>query len=47
VIKNATRSRFKLSPAQKGKYIAVLVTGVSTNTTATRWLSRTTTAKVS
>ncbi len=47
VIKSATRSRFKLSSAQKGKYIAVLVTGVSTNTSATRWLSKTTTAKVS
>ena len=44
-ITGATRSTFKLTSAQRGKYVAVLVTGTSLRTTATTWLSRTT-AKV-
>jgi len=44
-ITGATRSTFKLTSAQRGKYVAVLVTGKSLRTTATTWLS-TTTAKV-
>jgi hypothetical protein len=44
-ISGATRSTFKLTSAQRGKYVAVLVTGKSLRTTATTWLS-TTTAKV-
>jgi hypothetical protein len=44
-ITGATRSTFKLTAAQRGKYVAVLVTGTSLRTTATTWLSKTT-AKV-
>jgi hypothetical protein len=44
-ISGATRSTFKLTTAQRGKYVAVLVTGTSLRTTATTWLSKTT-AKV-
>jgi hypothetical protein len=44
-ISGATRSTFKLTSAQRGKYVAVLVTGTSLRTTATAWLSKTT-AKV-
>jgi hypothetical protein len=42
-ITGATRSTFKLTSAQRGKYVAVLVTGTSLRTTATTWLSKTTT----
>ena len=45
VIRGATASTFKLTASQRGKYIAVLVTGSSAGTTATAWLSKTT-AKV-
>ena len=41
-ISGATRSTFKLTSAQRGKYVAVLVTGTSLRTTATTWLSKTT-----
>jgi hypothetical protein len=44
-ISGATRSTYKLTSAQRGKYVAVLVTGTSLRTTATTWLSKTT-AKV-
>ena len=44
-ISGATRSTFTLTTAQRGKYVAVLVTGTSLRTTATAWLSKTT-AKV-
>jgi hypothetical protein len=44
-IAGATRSTFKLTTAQRNKYVAVLVTGTSVGTTATTWLSKTT-AKV-
>ena len=44
-IAGATRSTFKLTSAQRNKYVAVLVTGLSLGTTATPWLSKTT-AKV-
>ena len=44
-ITSATRSTFKLTSAQRGKYVAVLVKGTSLRTTATTWLSKTT-AKV-
>ena len=44
-ITGATRSTYKLTAAQRGKYVAVLVTGTSLRTTATTWLSKTT-AKV-
>ena len=44
-ISRATRSTFKLTSAQRGKYVAVLVTGASLRTAATAWLS-TTTVKV-
>jgi hypothetical protein len=44
-ITGATRSTFKLTSAQRGKYVAVLVKGTSLGTTATTWLSKTT-AKV-
>ena len=43
VIAGATRSTFKLTAAQRNKYVAVLVTGTSLGTTATTWLSKTTT----
>jgi hypothetical protein len=45
VIKKATQSTLKLKSKQKKKYVTVLVTGASTRTAATTWLSRTT-AKV-
>ena len=41
-IAGATRSTFKLTSAQRGKYVAVFVTGKSLRTTATSWLSKTT-----
>jgi len=41
VIAGATRSTFKLTAAQRNKYVAVLVTGTSLGTTATAWLSKT------
>jgi Flp pilus assembly protein protease CpaA len=41
-ISDATRSTFNLTTAQRGKYVAVLVTGTSLRTTATTWLSKTT-----
>ena len=41
-ISGATRSTYKLTSAQRGKYVAVLVTGTSLRTTATTWLSKTT-----
>jgi len=44
-ITGATRGTYKLTSAQRGKYVAVLVTGTSLRTTGTTWLS-TTTAKV-
>ena len=44
-ITGATRSTFKLTSAQRGKYVAVYVTGTSLRTVATTWLSKTT-AKV-
>ena len=44
-ITGATRSTFKLTSAQRGKYVAVFVKGTSLRTTATTWLSKTT-AKV-
>jgi hypothetical protein len=42
-ITGATGSSFKLKSKQRGKYVAVLVTGTSLGTTATTWLSKTTT----
>jgi hypothetical protein len=42
-ITGATRSTFKLTSAQRGKYVAVLVTGVSLRTTAATWFSKSTT----
>jgi hypothetical protein len=41
-ITGATRSTYKLTSTQRGKYVAVLVTGTSLRTTATTWLSKTT-----
>lgn len=41
-ISGATSSTFKLTATQRGKYIAVLVTGTSAGTSATAWLSKTT-----
>ena len=41
-IKGATRITFKLKSKQRGKYVAVLVTGTSLGTAATTWLSKTT-----
>jgi len=41
-ISGATRSTYKLTSAQRGKYVAVLVTGTSLRTAATTWLSKTT-----
>ena len=38
----ATKSAFKLTPALRGKYVAVLVTGRSTGMASTSWLSQTT-----
>ena len=42
-ITGATRSTFKLTSAQRAKYVTVLVTGTSAGTTPTTWLSKTTT----
>jgi hypothetical protein len=42
-ISSATGSTFTVLSAQKGKYIAVLVTGTSAGTRSTSWLSKTTT----
>jgi hypothetical protein len=42
-IKGATGNTFKLKSKQRGKYVAVLVTGTSLGTAATAWLSKTTT----
>jgi hypothetical protein len=42
-ITGATGSTFKLKSKQRGKYVAVLVTGTSLGTAATAWLSKTTT----
>jgi hypothetical protein len=44
-ITGATKSTFKIASAQKGKFISVLVTGVSAGTSKTTWLSKST-AKV-
>jgi len=41
-ITGATRSTFKLASAQRGKYVAVFVTGKSLRTAASSWLSVTT-----
>jgi hypothetical protein len=42
-ITGATRSTLKLTSAQRGKYVTVLVTGTSAGTTRTTWLAKTTT----
>jgi uncharacterized repeat protein (TIGR02543 family) len=42
VISGANRSTFTIASAQKGKYVAVLVTGSSAGTTKTLWLSKST-----
>jgi hypothetical protein len=42
-ISRSTKSTLKLAKAQKGKFIAVLVTGTSAGTSATKWLSKSTT----
>ena len=44
-IKGATRSTFKLTRTQRGKYVTVLVSGKSARTSATSWLAKST-AKV-
>jgi uncharacterized repeat protein (TIGR02543 family) len=44
-ITGATKSTLKLGSAQKGKFISVMVTGTSTGTTKTTWVSKST-AKV-
>ena len=41
LIAGATKATFKLTTAQKNKFIAVQVTGRSRGTTATSWLSKT------
>ncbi len=41
-ITGATKSKLKLVKAQKGKFISVLVTGKGTGTSATKWLSKST-----
>ena len=41
LIAGATKATFKLTSAQKNKFIAVQVTGTSQGTTATSWLSKT------
>jgi hypothetical protein len=41
-ITGATGDTFKLKLKQRGKYVAVLVTGTSLGTAATTWLSKTT-----
>jgi len=45
-ISGAAKTSFKIVSAQKGKYLAVLVTGSSAGTTKTSWLSKST-SKVS
>jgi hypothetical protein len=42
-ITGATRSTFKLTSAQRSKYVTVLVSGTSAGTTRTTWLAKTTT----
>jgi hypothetical protein len=42
-ITGATGNTFKLKSKQRGKYVAVLVTGTSLGTAGTTWLSKTTT----
>ncbi|MFM9165693.1 MAG: hypothetical protein ACKOQO_02620 [Candidatus Limnocylindrus sp.] len=42
-ITGATKSTFKLTTAQRNKYVTVLVTGTSSGTTPTTWLAKTTT----
>jgi hypothetical protein len=44
-ITGATRSTFKLTSAQRGKFVTVLVKGTSLRTATTTWLAKTT-AKV-
>lgn len=41
-ISGATKTSFKIVSAQKGKYVALLVTGSSTGTSKTLWLSKST-----
>jgi hypothetical protein len=41
-ITGATKSTFKLTSAQKGKWVTVLVTGTSSGTTKTSWLAKST-----
>jgi uncharacterized repeat protein (TIGR02543 family) len=41
-IPKATKSTFKLAKTQKGKYVTVLVSGTSTGTTKTSWLTKST-----
>ena len=41
-ITGATKSSFRLTSAQRGKYVAVLVAGKSSGTAQTRWLSKST-----
>jgi uncharacterized repeat protein (TIGR02543 family) len=41
-IAGATKSTFKLTSAQKGKRVSVLVTGTSSGTTKTSWLAKST-----
>jgi uncharacterized repeat protein (TIGR02543 family) len=41
-ISGANKSTFKLTSAQKGKWVTVLVTGTSTGTTKTSWLAKST-----
>jgi len=43
LISGAASATFRLTAAQEGKYIAVRVTGKSTGTLSTSWLSKTTT----
>jgi ELWxxDGT repeat protein len=42
-IAGATKSTFTVTRGQKGRYLAVRVTGTSTGTEPTKWLSKTTT----
>ena len=41
-ISGATKNTFKLTSAQKGKYVTVLVTGTSAGTPKTSWLAKST-----
>ena len=43
IISKATKSTLAITKTYKGKYLAVLVTGKGTGTTATKWLSKSTT----